>query len=78
MSVKLLPLCSVPKLAIRDGYTGATARLLLPFYRFGYWLASGQQITFPASESAQQLGMTENGLRQSNSFVKASGVCLNP
>lgn len=78
MSVELLPLCSVPKLAIRDGYTGATARLLLPFYSYGYWFASGQQYTFPGSESTQQLGMTENGLRQSNSFVKAAGVCLNP
>ena len=31
MAVELLPLCSIPKIAIRDGYTGATARLWLPY-----------------------------------------------
>ncbi len=78
MAVQLLPLCSVPKVAIRDGYVGATARLALPFYPYGYWFASGQQYTFPSSEAGQQLGLTDNGLKQSNSYVKAAGVCLNP
>jgi hypothetical protein len=76
-SVQLLPLCSTPKLAIRDGLTGATARLLLPFYTYGYWFASGQQYTFPKSEVAQASGLVSRGTNQADTFVKAAGVCLN-
>ncbi len=78
MSVALLPLCGTPKLAIRDGLTGATARLLLPFYTYGYWFASGQQYTFPSSEVAQASGLVSRATNQKNPFVKAAGVCLNP
>lgn len=78
MSVALLPLCSTPKLAIRDGLTGATARLLLPWYTYDYWFASGQQYTFPSSEIAQASGLVSRGTNQQNPFVKAAGVCLNP
>lgn len=78
MSVELLPLCSNAKIAIRDGLSGATARLLLPFYSYGYWFASGQQYTFPNSEVAQAPGLVSRATNQQNSFVKAAGVCLNP
>lgn len=74
----LLPLCSIPKLAIRDGLTGATARLLLPFYNYGYWFASGQQYTFPGSTAAQDQRITVGGTRKANTFVKDYGICLNP
>lgn len=77
MSVSLLPLCSTGKIAVRDGYTGATARILLPFYEFGYWFASGQQYTFPSSTIVQQQGLTDQATRMTNGFVKAAGVCLN-
>lgn len=78
MSVALLPLCGTPKIAIRDGLTGATARLLLPFYEHGYWFASGQQYTFPSSEVGQAPGLVSYATNQKNPFVKAAGVCLNP
>jgi hypothetical protein len=76
-SVQLLPLCSTPKLAIRDGLTGAYARLLLPFYQYGYWFASGQQYTFANSEVPQASGLVSRGTNQASTFVKAAGVCLN-
>jgi len=76
MSVQLLPLCSVPKIAIRDGFTGAYARLWLPFYEFGEWFASGAQYTFPTGTAPQQPGLTEQTTNQKNPFVKAAGVCL--
>lgn len=78
MSTPLLPLCSVPKQTTRDGGTGAHPTLLLPFYTYGYWFPSGQQYTFPSSEASQQQGLTEQGTRQANTFIKAAGVCLNP
>lgn len=77
MSVELLALCSTPKIAVRDGYVGASARLLLPFYRYGYWFASGQQYTFAGSELPQASGLVSRATRQTNPFVKAAGVCLN-
>lgn len=78
MTVELLPLCGVPKIAIRDGYTGVTANILLPFYEpYGYWFASGQQYTFPTGEAPQQLGLTTQATNQKNPFVKAAGVCLS-
>lgn len=75
MSKPLLPLCSVPKIATRDGWVGATARLLLPFYQYGYWFASGQQYTFPGSTLAQDRGMTLNGTQKPNNFIKSPGIC---
>jgi hypothetical protein len=78
MAVELLSLCSTPKIAIRDGLTGGTARLLLPFYQYGYWFASGQQYTFPKSELPQASGLVSYATRQTNPFVKAAGICLNP
>ncbi len=78
MSVELLPLCSIPKIAIRDGFTGPTARLWLPYYdeSSGEWFASGQQYTFPGEFIPQQLGLTDRATNQKNPFVKAAGVCL--
>jgi hypothetical protein len=78
-SVTLLPLCSIPKLADRDGGSGQYARLLLPFYDLGtgYWFASGQQFTFPGATVAQQRGITDTGVRQADTYVKDAGVCWN-
>jgi hypothetical protein len=77
MSKPLLSLCSIPKLAIRDGYVGATARLLLPFYQYGYWFASGQQYTFPGATLAQDTSRTLGGTVKPNTYTKEAGVCLD-
>lgn len=77
MSKPLLALCSIPKMAIRDGLTGPYARLFLPFYEFGYWFASGQQYTFPSGEAVQNQRLTIGGNRQKDTFVKDYGVCLD-
>lgn len=78
MSVALLPLCSTQKQAIRDGNTGQYARLLLPFYEFGYWFANGQQYTFPTAEGEQQQTLTDNGHRMADTYIKNYGNCLRP
>jgi hypothetical protein len=70
----LLPLCSIPKMATRDGWAGSAARLLLPFY--GYWFASGMELTFPASEIVQDTKMTANGIHMTDTYSKAAGVCI--
>lgn len=73
----LLPLCSVGKMATRDGMTGATARIFLPFYEYGYWFASGQQYTFAGGTIAQDQSMTMTGTYKPDNFIKAPGICLN-
>lgn len=73
----LLPLCSVPKLAMRDGWVGATARILLPFYSYGYWFASGQQYEWPSANVIQDPSMTMTGTTKPDNFIKAPGICLN-
>jgi hypothetical protein len=75
MANTLLPICSQQKIAIRDGYTGPLARLLLPFYQWGYWYASGQQFTFPNSTIKQDKGITMNGTTKPNTFIKTPGIC---
>lgn len=75
MSVELLPLCSNPKTVIRDGWTGATANILLPFYDYGYWFASGAQYTWPSATVAQDQSLTMVGTTKPDTFIKAPGIC---
>lgn len=70
MSITLLPVCSNQKIAIKDGYTGAHARLNLIGYTYGYWFASGQQYVWPNSTIAQDASLTFTGLRTPDTFSK--------
>lgn len=77
MSKPLLSLCSIPKLAIRDGYVGQFARLLLPFSTYGYWFASGAQYTFTGTSIRQTPGeMALVGVTKPNTYKKAADVCI--
>jgi len=76
MTAVLLPLCNTGKIAMRDGYTGRTAHIILPFYEFGFWFASGQQYDFPASEVGQEQGMLLIGTEKPNVFQKDCCACL--
>jgi len=76
MSKPLLSLCSIPKIATRDGWVGATARILLPFY--GYWFASGQTLSAPAANVGQDLSRTLTGTDKPDTYSKSAGVCLRP
>lgn len=75
MAKPLLPLCSIPKVATRDGWGGATAHLLLPFYDT-YWFASGQIYNFPTATIAQNTANTLFGTSKPDTFVKAPGICI--
>lgn len=74
MSKPLLALCSIPKVAVKDGYTGPYAKLLLPFV--GYWFASGQTFTFPNSTIAQDTSRTIGGTRMADTFAKDCCSCV--
>lgn len=76
MSKPLLPLCSVPRLATRDGNAGAFAKLLLPFFTDGYWFADGSVATFPGSTIAQDRSTTLGGTAKPDTYIKAAGICL--
>lgn len=73
----ILPLCSDAKVSIRDGYTGANARLFIPFYDqgSGYWFASGLIPTFPDSTVVQDKSRTLNGLNRPDTWSKD---CCHP
>lgn len=64
----LLSLCSIPKVATRDGQTGANAHFLLPFY--GYWFANGAQYSWPASQVPQDTSLTFSGTNMLDTFQK--------
>lgn len=68
MSKPLLALCSIPKVATKDGWAGATAKLLLPFY--GYWFASGAQYAFPLGSTTQDGAITVHGSNTADTFAK--------
>jgi len=69
--VSLLPLCSTPKLATREGMTGATA--YGHFVGLGLWFASGQTLTFPGSTAVQDKSRVYNGLAKPDTFSKGFG-----
>lgn len=64
----LLPLCSIPKVATKDGNTGQFAKILLPFY--GYWFASGAVYTWPSSTLPQDMSLTIHGTNMLDTFQK--------
>lgn len=69
----LLSLCSVPVAAMRDGYTGANAKLLIPFA--GWWYASGATLTFPGSTIGQAVGTTLGGNYMVDNYTKDGVDC---
>lgn len=71
----LLPLCSTGKQAMRDGWSGQYAKIILPFYTYGFWFASGQQYTFPDGEIAQDQSRTLSGQVKPNTFKKDCCSC---
>lgn len=73
MSKPLLSLCYVPNVAMRDGYSGGNAKILLPFY--GYWFASGQQYTWPTATIGQDLSRRVGGINSPDVFQKDCCCC---
>lgn len=72
--IQLLPLCSIPKLATRDGWAGATAHFPLPFSVEGLWFASGQIYDF-ADTIAQDTYPVIAGRWQPDTFKKDCCTC---
>lgn len=73
MCKPLLPLCSIPPVADRDGDSGAGAKFYLPFY--GYWTVSGEVLTWPSQEVAQDKTMRLGGVSSPDSFQKDCCTC---
>lgn len=73
MSKPLLPLCSIPTVADRDGDAGANAKFLMPFY--GYWAASGQVYTFPLGTANQDHSMRIGGASMPDTYQKDCCTC---
>lgn len=77
MSFQLIPLCSTPKQATRDGLAGGNASFILPYAPFGRWWASGKQFTFANSTVPQSKALTLGGRTQVDTYQKDCCNCLN-
>ena len=73
MAKQLLSLCATPVALLRDGYTGANAKLLIPFV--GWWYASGQTLSFPSSRLPQATGSKLAGTKMINNYSKDCCDC---
>lgn len=66
---RLLPLCTVPNIATREGQTGALAYMNV--VGVGPWYASGLQVVQTStSEKAQDLSRTYTGTVKPDTFSK--------
>lgn len=71
----LLALCSIPKVANKDGWAGASAKILLPFY--GYLFASGAQYTWPQASIPQDNSYVIHSTNMADNFQKdCCSLCL--
>lgn len=76
MTVQLLPICELPKIANRDGYAGANSHIYIPFY--GLYFDSGQQFSFPSDTNVpQNRSRTLVGTAKPDTYVKDCCTC-NP
>lgn len=80
-SVALLPLCELPKIAMRDGYVGPNAHIAIPFQDAsgndsGFFFASGQQPDFGGT-IAQDQSTTLTGTRKPLPFYKDCCSCFD-
>lgn len=76
--VELLPLCSIPKVASREGDTGAYA--YGNFVGLGIYFFNGQTFSNPTSSMAQDRSRTYLGTSKPNTFTKGfvtpvAGAC---
>lgn len=69
----LLSLCETPPVLLRDGYTGVTAKILMPF--LGYVYASGVTLTFPSSVIPQATDKKLSGAYMINNYAKDCCDC---
>lgn len=73
--VSLLPLCSIPKLASRDGMTGASQYVNL--IGIGFWSPSGSTLTFPSASAGQDQSRTYAGTAKPDTFSKGFSANVN-
>ncbi len=74
--MQLVPLCSIPHVAIRNGQAGRNAHLVIPGY--GFWFADGKQYNFLNSQVAQEKSQAIGGTYKNIPFKKSALVCIVP
>lgn len=72
--MQLIPLCELPRVAIRNGLAGRNAHLIIPGY--GFWFADGKQYNFPNSQIPQDKSQVVGGTYKPLEFKKSAGVCI--
>lgn len=74
--MQLVPLCSIPKVATRNGLAGRNAMLVIPGY--GFWWADGKIYNFPNSQVAQDKSQVIGGTYKTLPYSKGAGICIVP
>lgn len=77
MSYPLIPMCSTPKQASRDGLAGPNASIFLPYYGYVRYFFNGKQYSAPNTLVAQDNKMTLTGLTQVPNYKKDCCNCLS-
>lgn len=75
MAKEVMSLCFTPNVADKDGHAGASAHMLIPFE--GYWFASGQRLSWPSAQIAQDKSHKIAGTDMPNVFQKDCCNCVN-
>lgn len=75
MAKQVLSLPFVPNVADKDGHAGGTAHMLIPFV--GYWFTSGQRLSWPSAQIAQDPSHRLAGTVMPNVFQKDCCSCVN-
>lgn len=73
MAKLMLPSCSIPAMASRDGVVGPSAKLYLPFH--GYWCADGSVLSWSSAEEPQDKTMRSGGVSMPNTYQKDCCTC---
>jgi hypothetical protein len=74
MAKQVLALAFTPNVADKDGHAGGTAHMLIPFE--GYWFASGQRLSWPSAQIAQDTSHKFAGTVMPNVFQKDCCSCV--
>ena len=74
MAKQVLSLPYVPAVADKDGHASGYAHMLIPFE--GYWFASGQRLSWPSAQIAQDKSHKISGTAMPNVFQKDCCSCV--
>ena len=75
MAKQVMSIALAPPVADKDGHASGSAHMLIPF--LGYWFASGQRLSWPSAQVAQDPSHKIAGTDMPDVFQKDCCSCIN-